>query len=350
MSQKIGEGVKKVDISTATFLKIIILFVLIVFLYIIKEVIVLIFLALILASAIGPWVRWLMSKKIPKTFSILIIYLVFIGVIVTAITLVIPPVASEISQLARLFPQYYEKLTGIFSKIQTLGGDGVVENVQIGLNTFSSHLNQVIGSVFNATAQVFGGIIFFISMLVIAFYFTMEENAVKKMADSIIPKKYHSYIFDLISRIQEKLGQWFRGQLILSLIIFAITFLGLMILGIFFDIKYILILALLAGVFEIIPYFGPWIAGGLAVLLTLTQAPPVAAIFVAGLYLLIQQLENTIIVPKVIGKSVGLNPLIVIIAILVGFKLGGILGGLVAVPIVAALSVFVGDFLNKRKV
>jgi len=341
---------RKVDISTATFLKIIILFVLIAFLYIIKEIIVLIFLALILASAIGPWVRWLMKKKIPKTLSILIIYIVFIGVIVTTITLVIPPVASEISQLARLFPEYYEKLTGVFSKFSTLGGDNMVKDVQFSLSSLSNNLNQIIGSIFNATAQVFGGIVFFLSMLVIAFYFTMEENAVKKMADSIIPKKYHSYIFDSISRVQEKLGQWFRGQLILSLIIFGITFLGLMVLSIFFDIKYILILALLAGVFEIIPYFGPWIAAIFAVLLTLTQAPPIAAVFVIILYLLIQQLENTIIVPKVIGKSVGLNPLVVIIAILVGFKLGGMLGGLVAVPIVAALSVFIGDFLNKRKV
>jgi len=343
------KNTQTVNISTATFLKIIILFVLIVFLYIIKEIIVLIFLALILASAMGPWVCWLMRKKIPKTLSILIIYIIFLGIIVTTITLVIPPVASEISQLARLFPEYYEKLTGVFSKFNVLGNENMVQNIQFSLSSLSNNLNQTIGSIFNATAQVFGGIAFFLSMLVVAFYFTMEENAVKKLADSVVPKKYHSYVFDLILRIQEKLGQWFRGQLILSLIIFGITFLGLMFLSIFFDIKYILILALLAGVFEIIPYFGPWIAAVFAVLLTLTQAPFIAVIFVIILYILIQQLENSIIVPKVIGKSVGLNPLVVIIAILVGFKLGGMLGGLVAVPMVAVLSVFVGDFLNKRK-
>ena len=342
--------VRKVDISTATFLKIIILFVLIAFLYIIKEIIVLIFLALILASAIGPWVRWLTNKKIPKALSILIIYILFVGVIATVITLVIPPVATEISQLAQLFPEYYQKIAGFFSRLDVSESANMAQDIQFSLSSLSTHLNQAIGSIFSATAQVFSALAFFVSMLVIAFYFTMEENAIKKLADSIVPKKYHSYIFDLISRIQEKLGQWFRGQLILSLIIFGITFLGLLILSIFFNIKYIVILALLAGVFEIIPYFGPWIAGAAAVALTLTQAPFIAVVFVIVLYLLIQQLENTIIVPRVIGKSVGLNPLVVIIAILVGFKLGGMLGGLIAVPIAAALSVFVGDFLNKRKV
>ncbi|MCD4705141.1 AI-2E family transporter, partial [bacterium] len=188
----------------------------------------------------------------------------------------------------------------------------------------------------------------FITILVISFYFTTEENAIKKFTDAIIPKKYRAYTIDLFSRIQIKLGQWLRGQLILSVIIFAVTFLGLIFLGIFFDIKYILVLALLAGVLEIIPYFGPWIAGIIAILLTLTQSGP-AAIFVGILYLIVQQLENGVIVPKFIGKSVGLNPIIVIIAILVGFKLAGIIGGLISVPIAAALSVFIVDFLDKKE-
>ena len=336
--------IKKVDISTATFLKIIIIFVILGFLFLVKEILALIFLALIFASSIDPWVNWLKKRKIPRTLSILIIYAVFIGVFLTIIILIIPPVAKEIAQLAKLFPDYYEKLADFFSKFQKVESTSAIQDVQLGLSTISNTLTQAIGSLFTTTAQVFGGIFSLITVLIMAFYFTIEENAIKKFSEAIIPRKHQNYVTDLSSRIQVKLGQWFRGQLTLSLIIFGITFLLLAIFGI----KYALILALLAGLFEIIPYFGPWASGLIAVLLTFTQSPT-KALIVIFIYLGVQQLENSIIVPKVIGKSVGLNPLIVVIAILVGFKLGGILGALVSVPIAAALSVFVVDILNKRK-
>jgi predicted PurR-regulated permease PerM len=342
------KNIQRIDISTATFLKVIVLIAIFAFLYLVKEILALIFLALIFASSIDPWVDWLKKRSIPKTLSIIVIYALFIGIFLTIIISVIPPVAGEIAQLAKLFPDYYEKLSQFFSNFQKVESTSAVQDVQLGLNTVSSTLTQALSSLFTTTTQVFSGIFSFITILIMAFYFTVEENAIKKFSEAIIPKKYQNYVTDLTSRIQTKLGQWFRGQLTLSLVIFAMTFLGLFLISIFIPIKYILIMALLAGVLEIIPYFGPWIAGIIAVLLTLTQSGW-ATLFVALLYLIIQQLENSVIVPKIIGKSVGLNPLIVVIAILVGFKLGGILGALVSVPIAAALSVFVVDFLNKRK-
>ncbi len=339
--------IKKVDISTATFLKIIIIFAIFAFLYLVKEILALIFLALILSSAIDPWVDWLKKRKIPKTLSIIVIYVLFVGIILTTIILVIPPIAKEVAQLAKLFPEYYSRLAGLFNRFQGLEDPGFVQNVQVGLNSISSNLSETINGLFNTTAQVFGSVFSFITILILSFYFAIEENAMKKFANSIVPKKYQSYVVDLTPRIQKKLGRWFRGQLSLSLIIFSMTFIGLFLISIFIPIKYILIMALLAGVFEIIPYFGPWIAGIVAVLLTFTQSG-VAALFVAILYLIIQQLENSVIVPKVIGKSVGLNPIVVMIGILVGFKLVGVVGGLIAVPIIAAISVFVTDVLNKK--
>ena len=336
--------IKKVDISTATFLKIIIIFAICAFLYLVKEILALIFLALILSSATDPWIDWLRKRKIPKTLSIIIIYVLFVAVVLSVFVLIVPPIAKEIGQLAKLFPEYYEKLSSLFSRFQSADNPNFVKDVQIGLSSVSSNLSQAISSIFTTTVQVFGSIFSLITVLIISFYFTIEENAIKKFANSIIPKRYQSYVVNLFSRIQHKLGQWFRGQLTLSLIIFCISFIGLMILGV----KYALILALIAGIFEIIPYFGPWIAGIVAVILTFTQSPT-KAFLVVILYIIIQQFENTIIVPKVIGKSVGLNPLIVVIAILIGFKLGGVLGALVSVPIAAAVSVFVSDFLNKRK-
>ncbi len=335
--------VRKIDISSATFLKIIIIFVVFVFLYLVKGILALIFLALILSSAIDPWVEWLKDRGVPKTLSIITIYVLFVAIILTTVLLVIPPMTREIGQLAHLFPAYYSKLTSIFNRFQGVKDPGFVQNVQMGLNTVSSNLSSTINGLFTTTAQVFGGLFSFITILILAFYFAMEEDAMKKFANSIIPEKYQSYATDLAPRIQKKLGQWFRGQLTLSLIIFVIIFVALLIARV----KYALILALLAGSFEIIPYFGPWISGTVAVLLTFTQSP-MQALIVAIIYLVVQQLENSFIVPKVIGKSVGLNPIVVLIGILVGFKLVGVVGGLIAVPIIAAISVFVTDVINKK--
>ena len=153
----------------------------------------------------------------------------------------------------------------------------------------------------------------------------------------------HPYLFRLITRIQHKLGLWLKGQLILSLIIFGLVFIGLSIIGV----EYALLLAFVAGVFEIIPFLGPTLAAIPAAFFGFTQSP-VLGLLVIALYVLIQQLENHVIVPKVMSKSVGLNPLIVIVAFLVGAKIGGFIGVLLAVPVATAISVFLSDFFEKR--
>lgn len=330
------EEKKVIDISTLTFVKIVVILVAIGFILMIKDVILLVFLSLILASAFNPWISWLRDRKISKTISVLLIYSTFISIIVGTILLIIPPFTDQFGQLIKLFPEYYDKLSKFFVSYMSTGTTSLSSSL-------SNNVGGVVSSIFSTTFQIFGGVFTFITVLIMSFYFAIEENVIKKFINNMIPKKNQAYVGNLFSRIQEKLGQWFRGQLILSLIIFTLTFIGLL----FLNVKYYLILAILAGVFEIIPYFGPWASGGVAVILTFIQ-DPMKALFVAILYLVVQQLENSVIVPKVMGKSVGLNPLVVIIAILVGFKLAGVVGGLIAVPIAAAISVFATDFLYKK--
>jgi predicted PurR-regulated permease PerM len=178
---------------------------------------------------------------------------------------------------------------------------------------------------------------------VITFYFTVEEEGMKRFIRSVSPSHYHPYLMQLINRIQRRLGYWLRGQLILSVVIFVLTFIGLTILGV----DYALLLALIAGIFEIIPYLGPFLGAVPAVFLAFVQSP-VKALLVVILYIIIQQLENNIIVPKVMSKSVGINPLLVIIILLVGGKIGGAVGMILAIPVATALSVFFEDFLGKR--
>jgi predicted PurR-regulated permease PerM len=148
----------------------------------------------------------------------------------------------------------------------------------------------------------------------------------------------------LIARMQEKIGRWLRGQLLLSLIIFLMTYAGLTILGV----RYALVLALFAGVTELIPYIGPFIGLVPALFIALTQSP-IVALGVLVLYIIIQQLENYVIVPKVMQRAVGLNPIVIIVAMLVGAKMAGILGIILAVPVATALSVAVGDLFELKR-
>ncbi|MBT3690053.1 AI-2E family transporter [bacterium] len=333
-----------VSISMGTFLKLLLIFLVIVFLYLIKEVIVLIFVALILASAFDPWVDWFQKKRIPRGLSIIFIYLILISIIGTAIWLLVPPISQEVGQLSSNLPNYYERIESSIDYFKGVAIEqGSETSFQDSLDTLSATLTGATTKVFNTIFSIFGGVISFFLVLVITFYFTVEEEGLKNFLKSVSPSRMHPYLFRLITRIQHKLGLWLKGQLILSLIIFGLVFIGLSIIGV----EYALLLAFVAGVFEIIPFLGPTLAAIPAAFFGFTQSP-VLGLLVIALYVLIQQLENHVIVPKVMSKSVGLNPLIVIVAFLVGAKIGGFIGVLLAVPVATAISVFLSDFFEKR--
>jgi predicted PurR-regulated permease PerM len=176
------------------------------------------------------------------------------------------------------------------------------------------------------------------------FYLAVYDNTMKKSTRALFPAQYQPYFMHLVNRMQDKIGLWLRGQLLLSFIIFIMCLLGLSIFGV----KYAWVLALFAGIVEIIPYLGPFIGAVPAVFIAFTQSPELGVI-VLVLYILIQQLENYLIVPLVMKKAVGLNPVVVIIAMMVGSQVAGIPGIILAVPVTTALGVIVGDILKHRE-
>jgi len=333
-----------VNISTHTFVKILIFSLLVAFFWLVREAITLIFIALILASALDPFVDWLKTFKIPRGMGIILVYLILLVVISSAIILIIPPIATEVKLIANDFPAYYEKVVNGLNYFTLNRTDlQVVDQIQGGLNSATASLTKAASGAFNTLLDVFGGIVSFFLVLVITFYFTVEEEGLKRFLKSMTPEQYQPYALQLMTRIQRRLGYWLRGQLILSLIIFVLTFIGLTVLGV----EYALLLALIAGIFEIIPYLGPFLGAVPAVFLAFAQSP-IKALFVLILFIVIQQIENNIIVPKVMSKSVGINPLLVIIVLLVGGKMGGAMGMILAVPVATAISVFLEDFLQKK--
>ncbi|MEK7198266.1 MAG: AI-2E family transporter, partial [Patescibacteria group bacterium] len=187
------------------------------------------------------------------------------------------------------------------------------------------------------------GIISFIVVLVVSFYLSLSRGALDGFLSSVMPPQFEAYVHGLWIRAQKKMGRWLQAQLLLSIFIFVVVGIGLWILGV----EYAFLIAIIAGMLEIVPFVGPIVAAGLAILLALSQSA-ILGVWVLIFFVAIQQLENHVLVPLLIKKLVGLNPVTIILAILVGAKLGGVLGMLLAVPLAAVVDEFFDD-LAKRK-
>ena len=193
-------------------------------------------------------------------------------------------------------------------------------------------------------SSIFGGVFYFILTIVVSIYFSLQETGVDDFLRLVTPSHNREYVLGLWKRSQKKIGLWMQGQLLLSLIITILLFLGLSLLGI----PYALLLAIFAGIMELIPVFGSVAAAvpGIAVALTTGDLTLVA--IVAGLYLIVNQFQAHLIYPLVVKKIVGVPPILVIIALIAGGQLAGMLGVLLSVPIAACVQEFVND-LQKRQ-
>ena len=333
-----------ISISTETIIRTILIFLVLGFFFLIKNVLALFFVAIIMSAAFDPFIDYLQKKKFPRALSIIGVYIIFLSLIGGAFYLLAGPIVDQIRDMSRDFPQYYQTINqGLesFGRID-LEGNQTVNN---GLAFVTSSLSKATTGIFSFLVSLFGGIISFFIILVITFYLVVEEDGMKRFIRSLTPTQHQPYISQLINKMQRKMGYWLRGQLLLSVIIFFMVFIVLSFAGI----KYALILALTAGILEIIPYLGPLISAIPAVFFAFAQSPS-KALLVIVLYFIIQRVENDIIVPKVLGKSIGLNPLVVILAILIGARIGGAIGALLAVPVTTALSVYFEDLIAiKRK-
>jgi predicted PurR-regulated permease PerM len=271
----------------------------------------------------------------------LILYIVLFSLISLVIILLLPPVTHQVQNLTNDFPHYWQRVSSGLSVFEDFSAtDAAGENVQDFLKDVGQTLSLSGRGVADTVINVFGGIFSFMVILVITFYFLLEENAIKKILRFTTPAKYQPYFTQLLLKMQEKIGLWLRGQIALSLIIALIVFVGLNIFGIFFPVfaKYALVLALLAFLLEFVPYLGPILAAVPSIFVGVTHSLALAGA-VAVFYMVMQWLENNLIVPQVMRRAVGLNPIIVITALMIGARVGGIMGMVLAIPVTTAILV-----------
>lgn len=330
-----------IEISTSTILKGLAIILGLVLVYLLKNILVMIFLAIIIAAAVDSPIDWLVRHKMRRSIAVAVVYVLLIAILGFMVYLIVPPLAGQLISIARNLPDY---LAGAQSKLQWLGGSFSHQNLQDLILNLGQTLNASAANIFAATMNVFGGIISAFLVLVISIYLAVQEQGVKKFVLSLVSPKNEVYAASLVDRILSKLGAWMRGQLVLMAIIGVMVYIGLTLL----KIKFALTLALLTGLLEIIPVIGPIISAVPGVLFALLQSFGLA-ILVAIFYYFVQELEKYLIVPLVMKKSVDLNPITVIVAVLIGAELYGIIGAVIAIPIAAIISIIFQDYMDSRK-
>ena len=296
----------------------------------IKGILIAIFISYIIMAAFLPFVEFFQKKRLPRILSVAIPYLIVFAFLTSLVFPLIPFFGSQIQSLFITLPRYLNQAAGIF-----------------GIHVESSQLNSFIGSeigeigknAYELTSKVFGGIFSTLMIFVVSFYLLLDHDRIKKFVVNLFKPRNQTRVLLNISQVENKIGGWFRGQIVLSLFIGIITWIGLSILGI----EFALPLALIAGILEILPTVGPIVAAVPAVIVALNISFN-ATLVVVLFYFLLQAVENNLLVPRVMQKAVGIHPVAIIISVIVGGQLLGILGALLAIPFVSLILILFNSF------
>lgn len=305
------------------------------FLYEIREILIAIFIAYIIMAALAPIVDFLTKHKLSKGIAAAIAYIVALSFFVLLIVPLVPFFITQVQVLFANFPFYLNRAADV------LGLSITQSQIQ---SFFTSELNTIGSNAINVTQKVFGGLFSIITILVVSFYLLLERNNIKNNIALLFHKQKKGEVIAIVSQIEERLGAWLTGQIVLSLFIGGLTWLSLTLIGL----QFALPLAVLAGILEVVPTLGPLIAAVPAVIVALTVSPT-TAIIVVLIYAGIQLLENNILVPRIMQKAVGLNPIVVIIGIIIGSKLFGVPGALLSIPFISMCLVVGRHIRNNRE-
>lgn len=321
---------KKIEISPKTIITIFIVLGGIWLLAQIKEILLGLFVALILMSALNPIVKKMELKKFPRWLAIILLYIVIISVLSFSLGGIIPPLVAQTATLIERIPE-------LFQKIKILGID---QNVVAGqISAFTSLPANILKFVFGILSNVVGVFV----LLMITFYLLMERKKSLTHFQSVLPEESANKVENLVNKIEERIGGWFRGQLSLMVLMGLLSYIGYTIIGI----DYAIPLALLAFLLEVIPNVGPTVAAIPAVLVGLIISP-IHALAVIGWCIFIQQLENAVLVPKIMNNMAGVNPLVSILSLAIGFQLAGVGGAVLAIPTFLILKTIFEEFRKEK--
>ncbi|HEU0166547.1 MAG TPA: AI-2E family transporter [Chloroflexota bacterium] len=307
--------------------------------YLIRPVIVIFLVSIIFAQAISPLVLRLRRLGARRAPAVLSIYLLIALAIAGLGWFLVQAIASQVGTLLQGLPEMQQKLSAVAQQLP-----GPIQGIANQMLSSASQPQLPAGAaaavpgILDTVRAVFEAIFAVFSVFVVTFYWISERLAIRRAFLRLLPEQHRERGLQIWGDVEDKLGDWVRGELLVMLCIggaFAVGLLGL-------RVKFALLLAVFAAVVEIVPMIGPYIGTAAAVLVALTQSFQLALI-VAAFGAVVQILENNILVPRIMGRSTGVSPLTVILGILIGATLAGIAGALLAVPVAAAMQVLLVD-------
>ncbi len=338
-----------VSISSGTIVKTILWLTIFAGLFYVRDFVIALFVAVVLASAAEIPVRALMRLGLPRGISVACLFLFFVALIAAASFIFIPPLVDDMARFVQTLPQ-------VLDSVRIFGRDMGFKDLSLYVQDLSRTIdkgqiltvlkNTFFGAsgVFVTSARVVASVFNLVLTFVLAFYLALDEKGVQKFLRLIVPKEHENYVEDLWMRSQRKIGLWMQGQLLLSLLVSLLVYIPMLILGM----PYAALLGVLAFIGELIPIVGLTFAAIPALFLAWTHGGMTLLGIVALILFIIGQLENHVLYPRVMNKMVGVPSVIVIIALVMGAKFAGIWGVILSVP-VAAIFMEVATDHNKRK-
>ncbi len=322
---------RKVEISYRTIIFIAVFGVFLWLLFQIRQIILGLFIAIILMSSLNPLIEKLEGRKVPRWLAIALIYLLVLLFLGFAVGGLVPPLLDQTANLINRIPEFFRQFSFM----------GIDEKIVAGQ---LSGLTSVPANIFKFIAGIFSNIVGIFALAIITFYLLLERKSLDRYLTVLFGEDKEKQIEKVIDKIENRLGNWVRGQLLLMVIVGVLNYIGFRIIGISFALP----LSILAFLFEIIPNIGPTIAAFPAILIGLTISP-YHALATAGWCFLVQQVENSILVPKIMKQIAGVNPLVSILALAVGFKIAGIGGAILAIPTFIVIEIVAGIIYSSRK-
>ncbi|MBI2066343.1 AI-2E family transporter [Candidatus Woesebacteria bacterium] len=323
---------RKIEISHRTIIFAVLFLVFLWFLYYIKDLILELFVALLIMTILNPFVTRLSKLKIPRAISVFVAYVVVFGLFGAALAGIIPPLIEQTSSFANNLPRY----------LSSLGIGGYINEQLTG--ELLSQLGSIPGQLVKVGLSVFSNVFAVITVLIFAFYLLLARDKLDDQLGFLFGEERKGELARIMDLLESKLGGWARGELALMALVGISNYIGLMILGIPFALP----LAILAGLLEIIPYLGPVIAAVPAIVIGFSISP-LMGLAVTALAFLIQQLENYLFVPKVMEKSVGVSPIVTLLALAIGFRIAGVVGAVISVPVVLTIQVLSKKYLFSKE-
>lgn len=351
------EKIYKVEITPKTIILILTILFSVWLLITLHGLVLLIFIAFSIAATLSPLIEYLNKKSIPKNVSIIGIYFLFLACFILLILLIYKPLILQLQDFIRNFPDIFVNvINSVIDKIpiikEQFNWDEIFKNIKDSfwekqqIANISSQLISGIGKAFGIVGSTFNGLVNLLTTIMLSMYFIQFKEDSKEKLLKLVPVKHHKRIIKFMNTIEKQLGTWLRAQIILMLIIGTLSFIGFEIVGSNFSIP----MGIIAGLLESVPGIGPIITWILAMIVVIgSNMPTWKIVFITIWFILIQQLENYFIVPKIMEKIVGINPILTLIAILGATRILGIWGALLAVPLVAIIQISLRYYLEYKK-